>query len=82
MSLAQMFFLWFLPFGDNFKTASTRQNMPYDLEVRRANTCCLEDFTKENLKPNYGVVSNPQKLFIDDHLRAFIKSAAHYAKTK
>lgn len=71
---------WFIPANNNFQTAVARQNMPNDLDVRRANTCSLKDFEKEKLHIDHVVVSNPQKVFIDDQLRAFIDSVSQHTK--
>lgn len=71
---------WFIPANNNFQTAVARQNMPNDLDVRRANTCSLKDFEKEKLHIDHVVVSNPQKVFIDDNLRAFIESVAQHTR--
>ena len=65
---------WFIPTTNNFDTASKRQNMPNDMEVRRANTCDTKDFRSAGLHIDHVVVSNAQQLAIDDRLRAFIDS--------
>ena len=66
--------LWFLPPLDNFETAQKRQNMPNDLEVRKANTCDLQDFKDAKLQIDHIVTCNPYILAYDDHLRALIES--------
>jgi len=71
---------WFIPDTDNFKTAAERQNMPNDLEVRRANTCNLKDFENAGLHIDHFVISNPKKLFIDKPLRILIDSVAQHTK--
>lgn len=71
---------WFVPVTDNFYTAEKRQNMPNDLDVRRANTCNAEDFKNANLKIDHIVVSNPRLQAIDDRLRAFIESMTQHTK--
>lgn len=64
--------LWFQPPQNNMEIAQKRQNMPNDLDVRRANTCNLIDFQNANLTPNHKVICNPQQLYIDDKLKAFL----------
>ena len=71
---------WFVPTINNFETASKRQNMPRDLDVRRANTCNAQDFRNANLSIDHIVVSNPQQLAIDDRLRRFIDSVRQRVK--
>ncbi len=66
--------LWFMPPIDNFEIARKRQNMPNDLEVRKANTCDLQDFRSAKLCIDHIVTCNPYILAFDDHLRAFIDS--------
>lgn len=73
---------WFIPMNNNFQTASARQNMPNDLDVRRTNTCDLKDFENANLHIDHIVISNPQKLFMDGRMRTFIYSAEQHTKTK
>lgn len=65
---------WFIPTTNNFDTASKRQNMLNDMEVRRTNTCDTKDFRSAGLHIDHVVVSNAQQLAIDDRLRAFIDS--------
>lgn len=71
---------WFIPTIDNFKTATMRQNMPNDLDVRRANTCDLQDFKNAGLKIDHIVVSNPQQLALDDRLRDFIDPTQQHTR--
>ena len=72
--------LWFLPPIDNFETARKRQNMPNDLEVRRANTCDRADFRAAKLYPDHTVICNPHMLSMDDDLRVFLHSMNQYTK--
>lgn len=71
---------WFIPTMDNFVTAAKRQNMPHDLDVRRANTCNAQDFRDANLTVDHIVISNPQQLAMDDRLREFINSTGQHIK--
>ena len=66
--------LWFMPPIDNFEIARKRQNMPNDLEVRKINTCDLQDFKNAKLYIDHIVTCNPYMLAFDDRLRAFINS--------
>lgn len=68
--------VWFVPTVNNFETAVKRQNMPNDLDVRRTNTCNLQDFKDAKVNIDHIVVSNPQQLAFDDRLRMFLKSVA------
>ena len=72
--------VWFVPTINNFETATKRQNMPNDLDVRRTNTCDLQDFKNAKLKIDHIVVSSPQQLAIDDRLRTFINSTIQHTK--
>ena len=67
--------LWFQPPVNNVEIAQKRQNMPNDLEVRRANTCNLEDFAAVGLCPDHRVICNPKKLYMDRQLRNFLKQS-------
>ena len=66
--------LWFMPPMNNFEIAKNRQNMPNDLDVRKANTCDYKDFQNANLKIDHIVTCNPHLLAYDDRLRSFIES--------
>ena len=66
--------LWFTPPIDNFEIAKKRQNMPNDLDVRRANTCNISDFRAAKLYPDHIVTCNPYMLSFDDELRVFLHS--------
>lgn len=65
--------LWFQPPQNNMEIAKQRQNMPNDLEVRRANTCNFCDFIKAGLYPDHNVICNPQQLYIDETLKSFLQ---------
>jgi guanylate kinase len=56
--------LWFQPIESSESIVKERQNMPNDTEVRKANTCNIEDFTKANLAPNFCIKRLPP----DGHL--------------
>ena len=56
--------LWFQPIESSESIVKERQNMPNDTEVRKANTCNIEDFTKANLTPNFCIKRLPP----DGHL--------------
>ena len=64
--------LWFIPMLNNADIIKQRQNMPNDLEVRKANTCNMQDFTNANVKPDHVVVNNPYQFAIDSRLSAFL----------
>ena len=64
--------LWFMPPLNNFEIAKKRQNMPNDLDVRKTNTCDLQDFKDANLRIDHIVTCNPCLLAFDDRLRTFI----------
>ena len=66
--------LWFMPPMDNFEIAKKRQNMPNDLEVRKTNTCNMQDFQLANVPIDNIVTCNPQLLAMDDRLRTFIET--------
>lgn len=72
--------LWFMPPENNMEIARDRQNMPNDLQVRKANTCNLDDFHAAGLQPDHIVTCNPQKLYLDDRLRTFLKQLNSYSK--
>lgn len=65
--------LWFQPPTNNFEIAKKRQNMPNDLDVRKANTCNFQDFKNANLYPDHIIISNPKELFLDRGLREFLQ---------
>lgn len=65
--------LWFMPPVNNTAIMDERQNMPNDLEVRKANTCNMNDFKAARLYPDHIVVCNPQKIDLDDRLRMFLR---------
>jgi len=64
--------LWFQPPQNNMETAKKRQNMPNDLDVRRANTCNLIDFKNVNLEPDHKVICCPELVYVDDKLKDFL----------
>ena len=66
--------LWFQPPTNNIEIAAKRQNMPNDIDVRRANTCDLADFKTVSLTPNHKVICNPQRLYMDGELRSFLNN--------
>ena len=65
--------LWFIPPINNLEIAQNRQNMPNDLDVRKTNTCTIDDFDNANIGPDHIVVSNAQQFALDDRLRVFLK---------
>nr|MBQ0091131.1 hypothetical protein [Candidatus Enterousia merdequi] len=66
--------LWFTPSKNGSEIVKNRQNMPNDIDVRRTNTCDMQDFKNAKLYPNHIVTCNPQELTMDDNLRAFLHS--------
>ena len=64
--------LLFVPPINNLDIVSKRQNMPNDIDVRKANTCDLKDFQDVKLVPDHVVTSQPGKLVMDSRLRAFL----------
>lgn len=64
--------LWFIPMLNNADIVKQRQNMPNDLDVRKANTCNIQDFDAVNLSPDHVVVNNPYQFAIDGRLKAFL----------
>lgn len=64
--------LWFIPTINNIDVVKQRQNMPNDLEVRKVNTCNLQDFDNANLEPDHVIVSNQYQFAIDKRLRGFL----------
>lgn len=68
--------LWFLPPTNNTDIVQKRQNMPNDMEVRKANTCNLADFQNAGIYPDHIVISNQQERFIDRGLREFLQIQA------
>ena len=73
---------WFVPTVNNLETVHKRQNMPNDMEIRLANTCNAKDFEDAGLTVDHIVVSNPQQLYLDGRLRAFIDSAVQRIRQK
>ncbi|MBR5904276.1 MAG: hypothetical protein IKZ49_01950, partial [Alphaproteobacteria bacterium] len=61
--------LWFIQTLNGADVVKQRQNMPNDLQVRKMNTCNLQDFDNANLAPDHIVVSNPYQFAIDKNLR-------------
>jgi hypothetical protein len=72
--------LWFMPPWDGLETAKKRQNMPNDIDVRKQNTCNLEDFRKARVSIDHIVTCNPYLLAYDDRLCAFLNSVAQHTK--
>ena len=66
--------LWFVPTLDSFATVQGRKNMPNDLEVRRVNTCNMDDFMAAKCNIDHIVVSNPKQFAIDSRLHTFLDS--------
>jgi guanylate kinase len=66
--------LWFLPPTNSTDIVQKRQNMPNDIEVRKANTCNLSDFQNAGIYPDHIVISNQQERFIDRGLREFLNT--------
>ena len=64
--------LWFLPPLNSTNIVQQRQNMPNDLEVRKNNTCNLQDFDDANIGPDHVVVSNQYQFAIDKNLRGLL----------
>ena len=65
--------LWFVPTINSADIVKQRQNMPNDLEVRKTNTCNLQDFKDAKVKPDHVVVSNLYQFAIDSRLSAFLQ---------
>lgn len=72
--------LWFMPPTNNFEIAKARQNMPNDIDVRKQNTCNMDDFKTAHVKIDHIVTCNPNLIAYDDHLRAFMNSVVQYTK--
>lgn len=72
--------LWFKKEIDTTEIILGRQNMPNDMAVRKANTCNMNDFKAVKLYPDHTVVCNPQKLYMDDRLRMFLRLIANDTK--
>lgn len=66
--------LWFQPSVNGAEIVKARQNMPNDLDVRKANTCNMSDFHAVELTPRHIVTCNPTMLSMDNNLRAFLDS--------
>lgn len=66
--------LWFQPPQNSSEIVQKRQNMPNDVDVRRKNTCNLDDFKAVGLEPDHRVICNPAQVYIDSKLRAFLDS--------
>ena len=64
--------LWFQPPANSIETVQKRQNMPNDIDVRRANTCNMTDFVNSGLIPDHMVVCNPQEIYLDENLKQFL----------
>ena len=64
--------LWFIPTINNIDVVKQRQNMPNDLEVRKVNTCNLQDFDDAGIEPDHVIVSNQYQFAIDKNLRVFL----------
>ena len=64
--------LWFQPLKNSEHIVKSRQNMPNDTDVRKANTCDLNDFKDAKLIPDHVVISHPRKLVMDGRLRRFL----------
>lgn len=45
--------LWFQPYIDAQNIVESRQNMPNDKQIRKDNTCTLEDFQTAHLRPDF-----------------------------
>ena len=69
--------LWFVPTINSTDIVKQRQNMPNDIEVRKANTCNMQDFKDANVKPDHVIVSNPYQFAIDSRLNAFLQQIGH-----
>ena len=74
--------LWFQPPQNSENIVKSRQNMPNDTEVRKANTCDLNDFKNANLLPTHIVVSHPGKLVMDDRLCWFLNEIKQQRQLK
>lgn len=66
--------LYFVPPKKELETARTRQNMPNDLDVRRANTCNKDDFKAAKIRINHRIICNPSRVSYDEKLSEFLKS--------
>ena len=47
--------LWFQPYADVQNIVESRQNMPNDKQIRKDNTCTLEDFQNAHLRPDFSI---------------------------
>lgn len=74
--------LWFVPPINSTDIVKQRQNMPNDLEVRKTNTCNLQDFKDAKVSPDHVVVSNPYQFAIDSRLNAFLQQIGNHQYTK
>ncbi len=72
--------LWFMPPWNNFEIAKSRQNMPNDLDVRKQNTCNMDDFKRARVNIDHIVNCNQNLVAFDDRLRAFMNSVAQHTK--
>ena len=74
--------LRFLPPANNFETAKQRQNMPNDMEVRKTNTCDIQDFIDAGFIPYEKAVRevNTYTVLQDKQLMHLIKQAEKYAR--
>ena len=64
--------LLFEPSKNSTNIIRSRQNMPNDEQVRKENTCNLQDFRAVNLIPDHVVICQPGQLKMDDRLRMFL----------
>lgn len=76
--------LRFLPPVNNFEIAKKRQNMPNDLDVRKANTCDVSDFIQSGFEPYDKAVRevNTYTILQDMFLMKQIKQSAKFLKQK
>ena len=51
--------LWFQPYIDAQNIVESRQNMPNDKQIRKDNTCTLEDFQNVHLRPDFSIKRVP-----------------------
>ena len=65
--------LWFQPLENSTDIITSRQNMPNDTDVRRENTCNLQDFEDAGLTPDHIILRDANKeMVFDNRLRAFL----------
>jgi hypothetical protein len=56
--------LWFQPIDISENIIKTRQNMPDDTAVRKANTCTAKDFENAHLRPDFVIKRIPPEDYL------------------